>query len=137
MILFLISCELVHLLCRQMRPVNCNTKQLTHLESKKKEEPINFVQYVTNSIKESTFLVVSTKSLFKLCETFSWKIILSLCLSQGDTKVYGSVILYRGWEQLEVTCNPIVHHSHNLWNVEGHENDRGNNFFNIYQVSTL
>ena len=31
----------------------------------------------------------------------------------------------RGWEQLEVTCNPIVHHSHNLWNVEGHENERG------------
>ena len=32
---------------------------------------------------------------------------------------------FRGWEQLEVTCNPIVHHSHNLWNVEGHENERG------------
>lgn len=135
MILYLISCELVHLLCRQMRPANCNTKQLTHLERKKKKNP--FVQYVTTSLKERTFLVVSTESLFKLCETFSWNIILSLCHSQGKTKVYGSVILYRGWEQLEVTCNPIVHHNHNLWNVEGHENDRGNNIFNIYQVSTL
>ena len=63
-----------------MRPANCNMKQLTHLESKKKKNP--FVQYVTN-IKESTFLVVSTESLFKLCETFSQKMILSLCLSQG------------------------------------------------------
>lgn len=119
-----------------MRPANCNTKQLTHLESKKKKNP-PFVQYVTNSLKESTFLVVFMESLFKLCETFSCKIILSLCRSLGKTKVYGSVIFYRGWEQLEVTCNPIVHHSHNLWNVEGHENDRGNNIFNIYQVSTL
>ena len=24
-----------------------------------------------------------------------------------------------------MTCNPITHHSHNLWNVEGHENERG------------
>lgn len=36
-----------------------------------------------------------------------------------------SIFFSRGWEQLEVTCNPIVHHSHNLWNVEGHENERG------------
>ncbi|KAK3717915.1 hypothetical protein QZH41_008311 [Actinostola sp. cb2023] len=29
-----------------------------------------------------------------------------------------------GWEQLEVSCNPITHHENNLWNIEGHENDR-------------
>ena len=33
--------------------------------------------------------------------------------------------LSRGWEQLEATCNPTVHHGNNLWNVEGHENERG------------
>ena len=26
-----------------------------------------------------------------------------------------------------MTCNPIAHHGHNLWNVEGHENERGEN----------
>ena len=25
---------------------------------------------------------------------------------------------FRGWEQLEVTCNPIVRQKNNLWNVE-------------------
>lgn len=39
----------------QMRPANCNMKQLTHLESKKRAH--GFEQYVTNSIKESTFLM--------------------------------------------------------------------------------
>ena len=34
-------------------------------------------------------------------------------------------VSYRGWEQLEVTCNPVSHHSSNLWNIEGHENERG------------
>ncbi|XP_031568277.1 protein O-mannosyl-transferase 2-like isoform X2 [Actinia tenebrosa] len=29
-----------------------------------------------------------------------------------------------GWEQLEVSCNPTIYHQNNLWNVEGHENDR-------------
>ncbi|KXJ13379.1 protein O-mannosyl-transferase 2 isoform X2 [Exaiptasia diaphana] len=29
-----------------------------------------------------------------------------------------------GWEQLEVTCNPSIHHTNNQWNIEGHENDR-------------
>ena len=32
----------------------------------------------------------------------------------------------RGWEQLEVSCNPTTSHENNLWNVESHENDRGN-----------
>lgn len=106
----------------QMRPANCNMKQLTHLESKKRAH--GFEQYVTNNIKESTFLGVSTQSVFEHCKTFSWKYCNCVIVK---TKVYGSVISYRGWEQLEVTCNPIVHHGHNLWNVEGHENERGNN----------
>lgn len=42
------------------------------------------------------------------------------CALHGSTQVLPKW----GWEQLEVTCNPIVHHSHNLWNVEGHENER-------------
>lgn len=45
-----------------------------------------------------------------------------------DQKVYFNEMNYhvfRGWEQLEVTCNPATHHSNNLWNIEGHENDRG------------
>ncbi|XP_048585823.1 protein O-mannosyl-transferase 2 isoform X2 [Nematostella vectensis] len=29
-----------------------------------------------------------------------------------------------GWEQLEVTCNPVQHELGNMWNVEGHDNDR-------------
>eukprot|EP00118_Oscarella_pearsei_P008995 m.49212 g.49212 ORF g.49212 m.49212 type:complete len:704 (+) comp33965_c0_seq3:46-2157(+) len=29
-----------------------------------------------------------------------------------------------GWEQLEVTCNPVVRDPNNLWNVEGHVNDK-------------
>lgn len=42
------------------------------------------------------------------------------CALHGSTQVLPKW----GWEQLEVTCNPITHHSHNLWNVEGHENER-------------
>lgn len=29
-----------------------------------------------------------------------------------------------GWEQLEVTCNPIQQHGNNNWNIESHVNDR-------------
>ena len=118
-----------------MRPANCNMKQLTHLESKKKRNP--FVQYITNRLKKALFylcllnLYLSSVKLSVENEYFHFVLV------KEKTKVYGSVILYRGWEQLEVTCNPIVHHNHNLWNVEGHENDRGNNIFNIYQVSAL
>ena len=57
---------------------------------------------------------------------------LSLCLS-----VYLSVHLslsicysvhYRGWEQLEVTCNPRKRDKNNIWNIEGnlHEKCRFN-----------
>ena len=31
--------------------------------------------------------------------------------------------LCRGWEQLEVTCNPRGLDKNNVWNVEGNEND--------------
>ena len=30
----------------------------------------------------------------------------------------------RGWEQLEVTCNPYTRDTNNLWNVEDHVNKR-------------
>ena len=30
----------------------------------------------------------------------------------------------RGWEQLEVTCNPRQLDKNNMWNVEGNENDQ-------------
>ena len=30
----------------------------------------------------------------------------------------------RGWEQLEVSCNPKASDPNNLWNVEGNINDK-------------
>lgn len=36
----------------------------------------------------------------------------------------GTRICCRGWEQLEVTCNPRQVDKNNIWNVEGNENDR-------------
>lgn len=30
----------------------------------------------------------------------------------------------RGWEQLEVTCNPRQIDKNNIWNIEGNENDQ-------------
>ena len=55
-----------------------------------------------------------------------------ICLSMYSKCFY--FVFYRGWEQLEVTCNPVVHHSHNLWNVEDHQNERGNITNNIIKI---
>ena len=33
-------------------------------------------------------------------------------------------ITCRGWEQLEVTCNPRLLDKNNIWNVEGNENNQ-------------
>ena len=40
--------------------------------------------------------------------------------------MYIHVLYYtcRGWEQLEVTCNPRQLDKNNVWNVEGNENDQ-------------
>ena len=31
---------------------------------------------------------------------------------------------FRGWEQLEMTCNPVQKHENSKWNVESHVNER-------------
>ena len=52
-------------------------------------------------------------------------IIVYYCNDNKNVIINTTSVSYRGWEQLEVTCNPVVHHASNLWNVEGHENERG------------
>lgn len=40
------------------------------------------------------------------------------------SNICACVHVYRGWEQLEVTCNPRQLDKNNVWNVEGNENDQ-------------
>ena len=43
----------------------------------------------------------------------------------------------RGWEQLEVTCNPQANDRNNLWNVEGNANEKCKDGWTIRLVPCL
>jgi dolichyl-phosphate-mannose-protein mannosyltransferase len=45
--------------------------------------------------------------------------------------LFSSTPFDRGWEQLEVTCNPKKGDRNNLWNVEGNHNLKCNNSMTI------
>lgn len=100
---------------------------------------INQISWLTQDMPPNKYFlivcIIIVRTAWAWCNKPSlckkWMQLLACC---GVLCIQRIHLFLRGWEQLEVTCNPSQHHSNNLWNIEGHENERGKNSLEIISV---
>ncbi|XP_029189886.2 protein O-mannosyl-transferase 2-like isoform X1 [Acropora millepora] len=95
-------------------PLTTHHHQVTGYGENGKGDGNDFWRIEIVSGSESDGRIKTVKTMFRLIHVTLG------CALHGSSQVLPKW----GWEQLEVTCNPVSHHSSNLWNIEGHENER-------------